>query len=146
MTRKNVMVIQTPIIETIPITLDEDGIARVDGTRVTMRNIIAGFNRHETPEEIASAFPDVRLGAIYAVITWYLNHQEAVDVYLAEQPARDETVRQEVLARSSEQYDGQRDALGWPIGFFERTYGSFADNPVERDDTLPPPDVRDPVE
>lgn len=24
--------------------------------------------------------------------------------------------------------------LGWPIGFFDRTYGAFADNPIERGD------------
>lgn len=23
------------------------------------------------------------------------------------------------------------DALGWPIGFFERTYGALADDPIE---------------
>jgi hypothetical protein len=24
------------------------------------------------------------------------------------------------------------DALGWPIGFFDRTYGALADDPIER--------------
>jgi hypothetical protein len=24
------------------------------------------------------------------------------------------------------------DALGWPVGFFERTYGALADKPLER--------------
>jgi hypothetical protein len=33
------------------------------------------------------------------------------------------------------------DALGWPIGFFERTYGALADDPIERPAELPP-DVR----
>jgi hypothetical protein len=33
------------------------------------------------------------------------------------------------------------DALGWPIGFFEATYGSLADDPLEEIDNshLPPP-------
>ncbi|MBN1138590.1 MAG: hypothetical protein JXM73_18525 [Anaerolineae bacterium] len=26
------------------------------------------------------------------------------------------------------------DDLGWPVGFFERTYGAFADDPLERPD------------
>ena len=30
--------------------------------------------------------------------------------------------------------DIPRDALGWPIGFFERTYGALADDPIERPD------------
>ncbi len=26
----------------------------------------------------------------------------------------------------------ERDALGWPIGFFERTFGALADDPMDR--------------
>ena len=26
----------------------------------------------------------------------------------------------------------QTDELGWPLGFFEETYGSLADDPIER--------------
>lgn len=37
------------------------------------------------------------------------------------------------------------DELGWPIGFFERTYGALADDPIERGEELPP-DVRDEIE
>ena len=29
------------------------------------------------------------------------------------------------------------DALGWPVGFFERTYGALADDPLERPAALP---------
>lgn len=31
----------------------------------------------------------------------------------------------------------ETDELGWPIGFFDRTYGAFADNPLERPEQLP---------
>ena len=31
------------------------------------------------------------------------------------------------------------DALGWPVGFFERTYGALADDPIERPAELPMP-------
>ena len=37
------------------------------------------------------------------------------------------------------------DANGWPIGFFERTYGALADDPMERPPQLPLED-RDPIE
>lgn len=36
------------------------------------------------------------------------------------------------------------DANGWPIGFFERTYGASAHNPVERPPQLPL-EERDPI-
>lgn len=28
------------------------------------------------------------------------------------------------------------DAMGYPVGYFEQTYGSFADEPLERDQPL----------
>jgi hypothetical protein len=41
--------------------------------------------------------------------------------------------------------DTARDANGWPIGFFERTYGALADDPLERPEQLPL-EVRDEIE
>lgn len=57
----------------------------------------------------------------------------------------------EVIERETEREEtGEEeavDALGWPIGFFEETYGSMADDPMDEIDNskLPPP-IRDEVE
>jgi hypothetical protein len=37
------------------------------------------------------------------------------------------------------------DDMGYPIGYFEETYGSFADEPLERKQPLQP-DARDEIE
>jgi hypothetical protein len=37
------------------------------------------------------------------------------------------------------------DAYGWPLGFFDRTYGALADDPLERPPQLTLED-RDPIE
>lgn len=37
------------------------------------------------------------------------------------------------------------DANGWPLGFFERTYGALADDPIECPSQLPL-EERDPIE
>jgi hypothetical protein len=37
------------------------------------------------------------------------------------------------------------DEMGYPIGYFEETYGSFADEPMERNQP-PYPDVREELE
>lgn len=39
----------------------------------------------------------------------------------------------------------QTDEMGYPIGYFEETYGSMADDPIERNQPLYP-DVRDEIE
>lgn len=36
------------------------------------------------------------------------------------------------------------DEMGYPLGYFDDTYGSLADDPIERDQPLP--DVRDEIE
>lgn len=36
------------------------------------------------------------------------------------------------------------DAMGYPIGYFDETYGSLADDPIERG-SEPPLDVRDSI-
>lgn len=40
----------------------------------------------------------------------------------------------EVTVQVKEADDIPRDALGWPIGYFEQTYGILADDPIERGD------------
>ena len=37
------------------------------------------------------------------------------------------------------------DEMGYPIGYFDETYGSLADDPIERNQP-PHPDVRDTLE
>lgn len=37
------------------------------------------------------------------------------------------------------------DEMGYPIGYFDKTYGSLADDPIERNQP-PYPDVRDEIE
>jgi len=41
--------------------------------------------------------------------------------------------------------ENNTDPNGWPIGFFEKTYGSLADDPIERPEQ-PPLTERDPIE
>jgi hypothetical protein len=65
----------------------------------------------------------------------------------------DKTAQRRVRARIEREMDMETpdaveavDALGWPIGFFEETYGSMADDPMDEIDNskLPPP-VRDDI-
>ncbi len=38
----------------------------------------------------------------------------------------------DVVVQTAPTTEPETDALGWPIGFFERTYGSMADTGLER--------------
>jgi uncharacterized protein (DUF433 family) len=51
----------------------------VGDSRVTVQTIVANWQRRVTPEEIQAAFPSLSLVEIYGTITYYLEHQAALD-------------------------------------------------------------------
>jgi uncharacterized protein (DUF433 family) len=85
--------------EPVPLRLDEQGVMRVGGTRVTLHTVISAYRGGETPEVIARQYPSVSLADIYAVITYYLRHREEVDAYLSRQEEEADRTRREMEAR-----------------------------------------------
>lgn len=90
------LTLEVPIV---PITMSAQGVALVEGTRVPIDTVITAFEQGDTPEEIAQNFPTVTVAAAYAVIAYYLQHQSAVDAYLAERRQRREALRTTVEQR-----------------------------------------------
>lgn len=84
----------------VPLTIDEDGVARVGGTRVTLDTVVGTFKQGATPEEILCRYPALRLGDIYAAIAYYLRHREHVEAYIRERDKIREAVHKEIDARS----------------------------------------------
>jgi uncharacterized protein (DUF433 family) len=71
--------------QTVPLMWAEGGkVLRVTGTRIPLDTIVAAYLDGETPEEIAHTYSTLRLADVYAVLSYYLNHREAVEAYLLE--------------------------------------------------------------
>lgn len=87
------------VAEPVPVRADEDGVLRVGGTRVRLDTVIEAFNQGSSAEEVLLKYPSLRLPDIYAVITYYLWHREAVDTYLEERRGVTEAVRRENESR-----------------------------------------------
>jgi uncharacterized protein (DUF433 family) len=87
--------LETLVAEPAPIRRDDDGVARVGGTRVRLDSVLGAFKNGSAAEEIMLKYPSLSLTDIYAVITYYLWHREAVDEYLEERKSVEETVRRE---------------------------------------------------
>ena len=64
-------------------------------TRVTLRSIVADWQRGRTPEQVAADFPSVSLVTVYGAITTYLERQQEFDRHFAEVDA---TVAEEKAA------------------------------------------------
>ena len=89
----------TLVPETAPIAQDDDGVARISGTRVTLDTIVIAFNDGASAEEIAQRYPSVALADVYAVISYYLRRRDEVDLYLSERSEAADRVRGEINAR-----------------------------------------------
>lgn len=78
-----------------PLIADPDGVIRVGGSRVTLDTMVEAFNDGLAAEEIVQQYPTLKLADIYGAITYYLNHREAVNEYLAQRQRESERIRQE---------------------------------------------------
>ena len=84
----------------VPLHEDEHGIVRITGSRVTLDSVVALFDRGATPEEIVQSFPTLRLGDVYAVLSYVVARRADVDVYLARRAQEEDATREEAERRS----------------------------------------------
>ncbi|MBI3246698.1 MAG: DUF433 domain-containing protein [Deltaproteobacteria bacterium] len=94
-------IMETLMAETPPLYSTDEGVVRIIGTRVSLDTVLGAFLNGSTAEQIAYKYPSLKLADIYAVITYYLRHRQAVESYLAEQHQEAESIRQEVEDRFS---------------------------------------------
>jgi uncharacterized protein (DUF433 family) len=85
-------------VQTVPLTMTEDGTIRLTGSRVLLDLIVHHHQQGESPEDIHEAFPSLKLADIYAVISYYLNHRAEVEEYLRQQESRAAEVRRLIEA------------------------------------------------
>jgi uncharacterized protein (DUF433 family) len=88
--------------EAPPLLEDSSGALRVGQSRVLLELVIRAFQDGATPEAIVQRYPTTTLTDIYAVVAYYLRHQEDVDAYLAERENRSGEVRQRVESRQGD--------------------------------------------
>src|ERR1700746_2766874 len=55
------------------------GRIRIDGTRVTVHQIVTCYQQGLTPEEIADQYPHINLAQIYAALAYYHPNQNEIE-------------------------------------------------------------------
>jgi uncharacterized protein (DUF433 family) len=83
------------VAELAPLRVNEDGVALVGKTRVTLDTVVAAFLEGATAEEIVEQYPSLQLADVYSVIGYYLRRKTEVDAYLEIRQERAAQVRQE---------------------------------------------------
>jgi len=90
--------LESYVAEPPPLYETEQGAVRVRGTRVSLDSVIYAYNSGATPEDIVRSFTTLKLRDVYAVITYYLDHQEVVEAYLARRAAEAAEIRKKIEA------------------------------------------------
>lgn len=85
-----------PKADSIPLTIDANGVVRISKSRVTLDTVVTAFLEGCTAEEIREQYPSLQLSDIYSVIGYYLRHQPEVNDYLMMRQRLHTEVRQEV--------------------------------------------------
>ena len=90
------MVFMTLTIDTepLPLLVDEEGVVRVGGTRVTLDTVVTAFNEGANAEEIVQQYTALSLADVYAVIGYYLRRRSEIDAYMQQRALQAEKVRQ----------------------------------------------------
>ena len=92
------MNLETTILN-LPLAMDAQGVIRVGGTRVRLDTVVFAFNEGATPEEIVQQYPSLELADVYAVISYYLQHQTEAEAYLRHRRKQRDQVRRMNEAR-----------------------------------------------
>ena len=95
--------------ETVPFSVDSDGVVRIGRTRVTLDSVITAFSEGATAEEISQQYPTLDLADVYSVIGYYLRRQVEIGDYLQEQRQLSEALQRQNESRFDP--NGIRDRL-----------------------------------
>jgi uncharacterized protein (DUF433 family) len=82
--------------EAPPLREEADGALRVGNSRVLLELVVRAFQDGATPETIVQRYSTLELADVYAVITYYLRHRQAVEDYLREREEQAESTRQRI--------------------------------------------------
>lgn len=71
------------------------GNLRIDGTRMTVNQIVTLHKQGLTADQIIEQYPHRALREVYAVLAWYYEHKIEFDEELAAEAAADEAAEQQ---------------------------------------------------
>jgi uncharacterized protein (DUF433 family) len=81
-----------------PLRLDEGGVVRIGGTRITLDLIVGQYDNGMTPEEMVRAYDTLELADAHAAIAYYLRHRDEVRTYLKRRDAEAAALRASIEA------------------------------------------------
>lgn len=90
-------------IDPLPVHMDEEGVLRVGGTRVTLDLVVLAYQEGSTAEEIARQYTSLGLADVYGAISYYLRHRAEVGLYLEKREREAEEIQHRIETRFNPQ-------------------------------------------
>ena len=70
------------------------GLLRIDGTRMTVNQVVVWYKQGYSPEEIADQYPHLVLSQVYAALAYYHANKEEVEASLATEKEKSDQLEQ----------------------------------------------------
>lgn len=84
------------IVSTLVSTPDTcGGKLRIEGTRITLNQIVVLYKQGESAEEIADHYPQLNLAQVYSALTYYHTNQLEVELDLKKEKNETEALARE---------------------------------------------------
>ena len=71
------------------------GHLRINGTRMTVNQLVVWYKRGYTPEEIADQYPHLTLAQVYTALAYYHANSEGIEAELAAEKVEADRLEQE---------------------------------------------------
>ena len=81
-----------------PLRVVEGGAVHVGESRISLDVVVEQYKNGMTPEDILRAYETLKLAEVQAVVTYYLQHRDAVRLYLKQQEEEAEALRAKIVA------------------------------------------------
>jgi uncharacterized protein (DUF433 family) len=88
----------------LPLVMDEAGVIRIGGTRVSLDSLLASYLQGASVDELTAGFPDLALHEIHASIAYYHRHRDEIEEYLASRRREAETIEARIRDEFPEAY------------------------------------------
>jgi len=78
--------------------VDDRGVIRVGGGRITLDQVVGEHRAGETSEQIAASYDSLNVEDVRSAIAYYLGHRSEVDAYVAERQREGAALKTQIHA------------------------------------------------
>lgn len=76
------------------------GVARIDGTRIRIIDIVVPYRVGKSPEEIVEMYPHINIAAVHAALSYYFSNRKEIEKEEAESKKLIQNIREQYTSKA----------------------------------------------